>query len=346
MAQEKRIIRSKAPLRISFCGGGTDVSPYPEERGGVVLSATIDKYAYSTLITNSNSDIIVNSLDYDIVAKYKAQEKLPFNGELDLVKAVINKFGYKGGMEMYLQSDAPPGSGLGSSSTIVVTLVGLFNTLLSKNLTDYEISEIAYEIERKDLAIAGGMQDQYAASFGGFNFIEFNPDGVTVNPLRIPKDTINELQYRLLLCYTGKTRLSANILTNQTKSYVEKKTDVVAALDELKALTFEMKKALLQSRLDNFGMILHEAWLNKKRLDKNISSSQIDELYAIARKHGAIGGKILGAGGGGYLLVFAPFEKKHIIAEKLEEKGGQVVDFSFDLEGMQSWDATKFGEKK
>lgn len=334
------IIRSKAPLRISFCGGGTDVSPYPEERGGVVLSATIDKYAFGSLRPVDNGEINVTSLDYDIVAKYHADQELVYDGELDLVKAVIKKMGYKGGLDMFIHSEAPPGSGLGSSSTMVVCLLGLFKHLLKKPMTDYEIAELAYEVERKDLAIRGGMQDQYAAAFGGFNFIEFLGNTVVVNPLRIPSDVLNELHYRLLLCYTGRTRLSANILKHQTESYVQKKEAVVKALDELKALTVEMKNALLQGKVDAFGELLHEAWLNKKSLDKNISNNQIDDLYEAARKNGAVGGKILGAGGGGYLLVFCPFDRKHIIAQKLEELGGQVVEFAFEHKGLQTWETS------
>ncbi len=325
-------------MRISFCGGGTDVSPYPEEKGGVVLSTTIDKYAYASLRPVDDGTIKVTSLDYDIVAKYNADELL-YDGELDLVKAAINKFGANQGMELFLHSDAPPGSGLGSSSTMVVCLIGALKHWLKKPLTDYEIAELAYEVERKDLGIKGGMQDQYAATFGGFNFIEFLGKTVVVNPLRIKPDVLNELNYRLLLCYTGRTRLSARILEHQTESYVKKEERVVKALDALKELTIEMKNALLQGRLNDFGVLLHEAWLNKKNLDANISSSHIDELYEAAREAGATGGKILGAGGGGYLLVFCPFDKKHLIAQRLEELGGQVVEFSFDLDGLQIWEA-------
>jgi len=335
---EEKIIRSKAPLRISFCGGGTDVSPYPEERGGAVLSVTIDKYAYSTLITDQNNEFSIKSLDYDIVAKYNTDKKLVYDGELDLVKAVLNEFRYHRGIRMFLHSDAPPGSGLGSSSTMVVSMIGLFKGLQKKPLTNYDIAQLAYRIERINLGISGGMQDQYAATFGGFNFIEFNKNGVVVNPLRISDGIVNELQYRLLLCYTGRTRLSANILDNQKRSYVEKNKKVVDSLDKMKELTLEMKSALLRGRIDDFGDILHEAWVQKKRLDKNISNSEIDNLYRIARKFGATGGKILGAGGGGYLLVFCPFDRKHLIAKKLEEAGGQVVNFAFDYNGLQTWE--------
>jgi D-glycero-alpha-D-manno-heptose-7-phosphate kinase len=337
--EEQMIVRSKAPLRISFCGGGTDVSPYPEERGGVVLSATIDKYAYGTLHPTDNGEIHVTSLDYDIVAKYNSDQELVYDGELDLVKAVIKKMGYRSGLDMFIHSEAPPGSGLGSSSTMVVCLTGLFKHYLKKPMTDYEVAEFAYDVERRDLAIRGGMQDQYAAAFGGFNFIEFLGNTVVVNPLRIPAETVNELHYRLLLCYTGQTRLSANIIKHQTEAFVQKKSSVVKALDELKELTIEMKKTLLHGRIDDFGDLLHEAWLHKKNLDSNISNSQIDHLYETARSEGATGGKILGAGGGGYLLVFCPFDKKHKIAQRLEEQGGQVVEFAFEFEGLQTWQA-------
>lgn len=333
------IVRAKAPLRISFCGGGTDVAPYPQEKGGVVLSATIDKYAYASLRERDDDQLHIQSLDYDLVAKYSINGPLPYDGELDLVKAVMRRCAPKTGLDLFIHSDAPPGSGLGSSSTMTVAMVGTIKNWQNEPLTDYEIAELTYQIERVDLAIAGGMQDQYAATFGGFNFIEFFGNAVVVNPLRINPSIINELEYNLLLCYTGKTRLSANIVANQTQSYIDRKPKVVAALDEMKSLTIELKNVLLRGRLTEFGKLLHEAWQSKKRLDTNITNSQIDELYEIARKNGAIGGKILGAGGGGYLLLYCPFEKKHLIAKSLEHAGGQVVKFSFDRMGLQIWEA-------
>lgn len=331
------IIRSKAPLRISFAGGGTDVPPYPEERGGAVLSTTINKYAYATLIPREDDTINVKSLDYDIVAKYRTDEKLFYDGELDLIKAVINNMEAKQGLDLFMHSDAPPGSGLGSSSTVVVTLVGLFQKWLNTPLTDYDIAELAYKIERKDLGVQGGKQDQYAATFGGFNYIEFHTRSTIVNPLRIKREILNELEYRLLLCYTGKTRLSANILKEQVDKYVKKEKKSVEALDELKAICIDMKNALLRGHLNEFGELLHQGWMNKKKLASQITNPEIDKLYETARENGAIGGKILGAGGGGYLLLFCEFDKKHILAEKLEDLGGQIVDFGFDFKGLQTW---------
>ena len=334
------IIRSKAPLRISFGGGGTDVAPYKDEMGGVVLNATIDKYAYGTLNVDNGHNITVQSLDYDIVAKFDLEGELEYDGELDLVKAVLNNLnhGAPQGCNFFIHSDAPPGSGLGSSSTMVVALLGLIKHWRKLPMTNYEMAEAAYHIERIDLGVRGGMQDQYAAVFGGFNLIEFGSSAVIVNPLRIDKEIINELEYHLLLCYTGKTRLSGNIIATQVDNYERREVDVVKAMDELKQNAIELKNALLQNRLDDFGHLLHEAWLNKKRMAKQITNPQIEELYQVARKNGALGGKVTGAGGGGFLLLYCQFDKKHIIAQELEKLGGQVVHFTFEPQGVQTWE--------
>ena len=334
------IIRSKAPLRISFSGGGTDISPYMEEHGGCVLSATIDKCAYGSLRVRDDSLIQVQSLDYDIVANYNLEETLKYDGELDLVKAVVNTLNgtSKTGLDFFIHSDAPPGSGLGSSSTMVVALIGLLKHWHHLPLTNYEIARAAYRIERVELGIAGGMQDQYAAVFGGFNFIEFGANAVIVNPLRIDAEILNELEYCLLLCYTGRTRLSSNIIRSQVDAYENREADVLDAMREIKAITVEMKNALLTSRLRDFGRLLHEAWCSKKRMARQISNPSIDALYEAARARGALGGKILGAGGGGYLLLLCEFGRKHLIAAEMERMGAQAVDFHFVNHGLQTWE--------
>ena len=334
-------VRCRAPLRISFGGGGTDVPPYPEERGGAVLSTTIGKYAYSTLIGRSDDRINVRSLDYDIVASYSVNAELKYDGNLDLVKAAIRTMGVRNGCDLFLHTDAPPGSGLGTSSALVVAIVGAFRRWLKLPLTGYDIAELAYHIERDEAGIKGGRQDQYAATFGGFNFIEFLGKTTIVNPLRIDWDTINELEYRLMLCYTGGTRLSAGILDDQVTRYVEGTAEVLSAFEETKRLAFDMKNALLLGKLNEFGALLHQAWCCKKRLSRKITDPQIDELYELAKENGAIGGKLLGAGGGGYLLFLCEFDKWHIVAEKLERAGGKIVGFTFDLRGMQSWEVSE-----
>ncbi|MBN1641075.1 MAG: GHMP kinase [Anaerolineae bacterium] len=334
------IVRSKAPLRISFAGGGTDVEPYASEEGGAVLSTTIDKYAYGSMRFRDDRQITVTSLDYDIVAKYSLDAPLIPDGKLALVQAVIcrlNRENHDQGLDFFLHSDAPPGSGLGSSSTLVVALIGLFHRWLHLPLTHYEIADLAYQIERVDMGIKGGKQDQYAATFGGFNFIEFSREATIVNPLRISPDILNELHYHLLLCYTGRTRLSGHIIDTQVQRYVERQADVMRAMSELKRITVALKNALLQGRLDEFGSLLHEAWANKKVMASQITAPYIDELYDEARARGALGGKITGAGGGGYMLLYCPFDRKHLIAERLEQLGAQVVDFNFDAHGLQTW---------
>jgi len=343
-----KIFRAKAPLRISFAGGGTDVSPYADERGGLVLNATVDKYAYATLRVTAERTITIKSLDYHTIAKYNLDQPLVYNGQLDLVKATIQRLkalsseSQQGeaskGFELFLHTDAPPGSGLGSSSAIVVAIIGVFSQWLGLPLTSYETASLAYQIERVDLGIKGGRQDQFAATFGGFNLIEFYGDRVIVNPLRIPDAIRNELHYSLMLFYTGGTRLSAHIIDNQTRGFVQRQQEVVAAMDSIKQLAVETKNALLQGRLEDFGALLHESWLNKKQMASLISTPQIDEIYQEARRLGALGGKISGAGGGGYMFFYCPYETQAAIAERLDELGAAQVGFSFENNGLQSWE--------
>ena len=336
------IVRSKAPLRLSFAGGGTDVEPYLSQRGGLVLSVTLDKWAYGSMRIRDDREIRVTSLDYDVVAKYHVDEPLAYDGQLDLVKAVLNRLGpeeHGRGLDFYLHTDAPPGSGLGSSSAVTVALIGLFRHLRHLPLTNYELADLAYQVERVELGIKGGKQDQYASTFGGFNFIEFTRDATIVNPLRIPPEVLNELQYNLLLCYTGRSRVSARIIETQVEGYVAGRHDVVQAMDRLKQNAIDLKNALLRGRLDDFGALLHEAWMNKRRMAAQISDAHIDALYETARAHGALGGKISGAGGGGYMVFYCPFDRKPEIAEQLEKLGAQVVDFNFEFGGVQTWEA-------
>jgi D-glycero-alpha-D-manno-heptose-7-phosphate kinase len=333
------LIRAKAPLRIGFAGGGTDVPPFPQREGGCVLSATVNRYSYGTLRPKDDNQISIESVDFGLSLNYAVRDEMIYDGKLDLVKAAIRRLqgGKERGFELFLRSDAPPGSGLGSSSSLMVTLVGLLKEFQGIPMTDYEIAELAYVIERKDVGIEGGMQDQYAATFGGCNFIEFLGDQVIVNPLRLSPDVVNELEHNLLLCFTGRTHVSGHIIEDQTARYERGEAANLEGLRRQKSLASEMKNMLLQHKLHEFGQALHEAWEFKKKISPQISNPQIDALYQAARNSGAIGGKLSGAGGGGFMLFYCAFERKHEVAETLKKMGCAISDFSFDFHGMQTW---------
>jgi D-glycero-alpha-D-manno-heptose-7-phosphate kinase len=339
------VFRSKAPLRVSFAGGGTDVSPYPEEKGGAVLNCTINKFAYATLeaTPGGGGHTSVESLDYNLTINYQRASDLLYNGELDLVKATLKSFrppaenGRSDSLRLFLHSDAPAGAGLGGSSTMCVALVGAFQRYLREPWTLYEIAELAYRIEREELGIHGGRQDQYAAAFGGFNYIEFNGKRTTVNPLKVPPEVQNELAYRLLLCYTGLSHYSDDIITQQQLNYAERRAETVEALSATKQLALDMKNELVRGNLDEMGRLLDEGWKFKKRFTEAISNDRIDALYARAREAGALGGKLLGAGGGGYILLFCDFARKAKVARAVQDAGGGVTDFALEPNGLQTW---------
>jgi len=338
------IIKSRAPLRISFAGGGTDVPPYPEMKGGAVISSTIAKYAYVSLRQRPDNEMRVNSVDYGLMMTFRSISDLKYDGKLDLVKAAIRLFHIENyGFDMMVSCDAPPGSGLGSSSTVMVAIIGAFKEMLKKPLTSYEVAELAYRLERIELEIKGGIQDQYAATFGGFNFMEFNKSSVIVNPLRIRPEIINELHSNLLLLDTGKTRLSARILDRQIKATERGEKTILESLDFLKQLAIDMKNALLRGDLKDFGELLHSDWEHKKKLDTQITNPTIDKLYDLARENGAKGGKVTGAGGGGHLLIYCDLEDRHKVIKKMEKLGCALVTFGFENSGLQTWEVSDRG---
>ncbi len=341
MLDAAKVIRARAPLRISFGGGGTDVAPYETERGSHVLNATINRYAYVTLVPNDGGTIRLQSLDYGDVVTYAVEDDTPpFNYQMDLAKGVIRRLEVdrlRTGFDLYTHTDCPPGSGLGASSTMVVALIGAFERWLQRGLTPYEIARLAFEIEREDLGIKGGKQDQYAATFGGFNFMEFQGDYALVNPLRLLPEWTGELEYSLVLAYTGQSRFSSDIIAEQIDHYRRGHDASIQAMDRTKALASEMKKALLTGAFRAFGELLHEAWLVKKQMAGKITTPQIDALYEAARAGGALGGKVSGAGGGGFMFFFTAFDRRHHVVEALEALGAQVVHFGFTDTGMQTW---------
>lgn len=334
-------VRAKAPLRISFAGGGTDIYHYFKDAGGYVVNSTIDKYCRGTLIKKPGPQIMIFSADFGVEEKIDDVRYMTYDGPLALVKAVIKLMKPSFGFELHLSSDVPPGTGLGSSAAIAAIVASLLNRFREEQWDDYQLAEIIYKAEREELNIQGGWQDQYATIFGGFNFMEFRKEEIIVHPLRVSSEIIEELNNNLFLCYTGKTRSSGDIQARLAKKQdlqgSGRDEEVRKALERLKEITLRIKSALLKGRMQEFGELLHEGWENKKRLDSKISDDYINTLYDIGIKNGALGGKILGAGGGGYLLFFCSPLKKKIVATELEKAGGQVVDFNFDLGGVTSW---------
>jgi len=338
------IIRTKAPVRISFAGGGTDVSPYCEERGGCVVNVAINRYAWGTLELINKPGICINSSNYSKILRFKSVKDITYNGDLDLIKAVIKHMhNTNKGINLFLRSDVPPRSGLGSSASAFVSMIGLFNHLKrDKKITDYEIAELAFNLERKELNNLGGRQDQYASVFGGLNYIEFKGnDFIRVNPLRIKQDYVNELEKNLILIHIGARKASGDIIKDQAESYKKHNKDVISGLDKAKELAIETKYALTRGDLTYFGELLHESWVAKKKFSSMITNPYIDKLYNLARENGAIGGKISGAGGGGHMILYCKPNTEHIVAHKLAQAGIKIVPFSFDYKGLQSWEVNE-----
>jgi D-glycero-alpha-D-manno-heptose-7-phosphate kinase len=336
------LIRAKAPLRLGFAGGGTDVPPYPDFEGGCVLSATVNLYSFGTLCPRADDAIHLRSADFNLALEYGRGAALAYDGQLDLAKAAIRKLGGEqaGGFDLYLHTDARPGSGLGSSSSLMVTVIGLMKEWLRLTLDEAATAEMAWKLERQELGIPGGMQDQYAASFGGWNFIEFGQrQQVLVNPLRLPADVRNELEHNLVLCFTGATRISDNIVADQTARFQRGDHISLDSLRRQKQLATEMKNLLLSRRLDEFGALMHEAWEYKKRMSPQITNARIDALYKAARQAGALGGKLNGAGGGGYMMFYCDFERRLEVEAVLRERGCVIRDFAFEDRGLQTWRA-------
>ncbi|PUZ27083.1 D-glycero-alpha-D-manno-heptose-7-phosphate kinase [Chitinophaga costaii] len=336
------IYRSKAPLRIGLAGGGTDVSPYSDLYGGAILNATISLYARAAIEPLDNGQVIFDAEDRGEQLTYPASMQLPIDGQLDILKGVANRV-----MKEYCQQplsfrlttfvDAPAGSGLGTSSTLVVAVLGAFVEWLKLPLGEYDIAQLAYGIEREDLQQAGGKQDQYAATFGGVNFMEFYDNRVIVNPLRIKDKYLYELENNLLLYYTSTSRLSSSIISEQQKNVSEKKDASIDAMHHLKEQAVMMKEALLRGEIHKIGEILDYGFQHKKQMAKGISNQQLDNLYEAARQAGASGGKISGAGGGGFMIFYCPGNTRFKVANTLKAHGGHLKRYHFTHHGLHTW---------
>ncbi len=338
------IIRARAPLRLGLAGGGTDVSPYCDIHGGHVLNATIDRYAYAVIKTLDEPIVRFVATDQQKEKVKSLEVPLPLNGKLDLHKAVYNHMvqHFNGGkpipLELSTFCDAPAGSGLGSSSTLVVTMIRAFAELLNLPLDDYTIAHMAYQIERVDCGLQGGRQDQYSATFGGFNFMEFYADErAIINPLRIKNWIICELEASLVLYFTGVSRESAHIIADQSHNVNSGAADALEAMHGIKSEALTMKECLLRGDFSGVVESMREGWESKKRSAKTVSNPHIDAIYDAATHAGALAGKVSGAGGGGFMWFFVPTEKRMEVIRTLNGFDGQASNCHFSKNGTQAW---------
>jgi D-glycero-alpha-D-manno-heptose-7-phosphate kinase len=327
----------RAPVRISFGGGGTDLEAYYAKFGGVVVSAAINKYIYGIVTKNFDKNFQMISADYQSVFSkpHDSAGDHEDNGDLNLATAVVEHFNLDAPFNIFVASEVPPGTGLGSSGAAAVNLINVCAALAERPMTKQEVAELAYHIEVIRLGAPVGKQDQYASAFGGINCIRFEKEGVTVEPLKLSRQTIKALERRLLLFFTGNSRQAREILQRQKESTYNAEEPVIESLHRIKDLALEVKAALESGQLTHFGDLLHQSWQYKKMLAPNISNSSIDEAYLLARENGASGGKITGAGGGGFLMLYCETEHQTQVRRVLEERGLHEMHFAFDFQGSR-----------
>jgi len=334
--------RARAPLRLGFAGGGTDLSPYCDIHGGAVLNVTINRYARATIKLAREDTRVFRSADLgeEVTLPLDSGE---VSGAHRLHKAVYDRvvkdyLKTPVGIEITTMIDAPPGSGLGSSSALVVALVEAFRVAFDLPLGQYDLAHLAFEIERRDLALAGGKQDHYAAAFGGVNFIEFLAnDRVVVNPLRISTSTLSDLEASTLICFSGKSRASETIIQDQIGHVTDKHVDAISSMHQLRNDAFDMKSALLEGDITAMARVLDRSWQAKKATSSSVSNTLIDSLWAVAHNHGAMAGKVSGAGGGGFMMFLVDPDDRCRLASALREAGGSPDSVSLGSTGAQAW---------
>jgi len=338
-------VRSRAPLRLGLAGGGTDLSDYSDAHGGVVLNATIDRYAYAHVTKRDSGDIIFRADDLDTV------ETLPCNLDFNIREGLwLHRAVYRHMMTEYncgvavpvtiaTTIDVPAGSGLGASSALTVALIEAFAHALQLPLGPYDVAQLAFDIERVQLGLMGGKQDQYAAAFGGFNFIEFLPQaaGVIVNPLRLRRDYLNEFESSLVICFSGQSRESAAIISEQVGGLKHFDATTVAAMHEIKMHANNMKIGLLSGDIQSVADILRQSWMSKKKTSSSITNSTVDGLLNVAMEFGAWAGKVSGAGGGGFIMLLVDPEQRHSLIRKLNDEGGEANSVKLTFEGAEAW---------
>lgn len=348
------VIRARAPVRVDFAGGWSDVATFCRQTPGAVVNAAINVYSYVTAITQEveldreqlglrlrrrleGAPVLIYSSDYDVAIQAETIRDLEFDGNADLVKAALRRLELPGGLTVITRSDAPPGSGLGTSASMGVALLAALARIADRHLVGYELAELASSIERDDLGILGGKQDHYASALGGVSFMEFEGEFVRTSPLRISRGTALELEKNLIVCYTGTSRLSGDIHANVTGAWLAGEPATVRAIESLKRIARQVRDALLDGDMERFGALLSENWACQKELHPSVSNPQIDALFDLALEHGAVGGKASGAGGGGCLLFYCQPEREHLVRAALEKAGVHILDFNLDAAGVEVW---------
>ena len=326
---------ARAPFRVSFAGGGTDLPAYYRQYGGMVVSAAIDKYFYVFISPNGNGSLQVSSANYRHLLHHSVQLPIPMEGELRHARAILNQFAIVSGYSIFLASEVPPGTGLGSSSAAAVALVKALGTLQGGLSEKGEVADLASRMEIEVLGMPIGKQDHYASAFGGINAIYFSADGVRVEQLELTASVRQRLQASIMLFLTGLSHDSAKVLSEQRDSTEQRKESVIASLHRLRAFAEEARESLESGDVDRLGTVLHQSWEHKKRLASGITTPQVDTAYQAALEAGALGGKIAGAGGGGFLLLYCRPERQAAVTQSLEKLGLVKFDFHFDHAGAR-----------
>jgi D-glycero-alpha-D-manno-heptose-7-phosphate kinase len=339
------VLITRAPVRISFGGGGTDLPAYYERRGGLVVSAAISYYVYTILTPGWSDGVQIISADYRALCQRPICEDLIWNDDLSLPKAITYYFNLCEGLSVFLASQVPPGTGLGSSGSVAVSMIKALAFWCGLDLGPRQVAELACYIEIEKMAMPVGKQDQYAAAFGGLNCIKFCRDGVSVEPLRVPPGTREALESRLMLFFTGTSRQSSTILRRQKQASQQRDQDTIRKLDAIKELGLEIRAALEHGDLEAFGALLHQSWMEKRQLTEGITNPFLDQCYRAAQEHGALGGKVTGAGGGGFLMLYCPEERQEAVTEALTELGLQRWPFTLDGKGVQVMEAVPWSRQ-
>ncbi len=330
-------MRARSPVRIDLAGGWTDVPPFSTEVGGYVVNVAVSRHSYATLIPNEAGTFILESADYDEYVHAQDIRQLEYNGTLDLLKAALRRKQLDYGGHLITRSEAPPGSGTGSSASMGVALIGLLDALQGGGMTRHEIAALANSLEVDEIGIAGGKQDQYAAAYGGLNFMGFRDPEVTVEPLQPSRDFLLEMEKSLLLVYTGKSRLSGDIINTVMGAYRRGESGITEALMNLRQAALDMRAAIMAEDLVRVGEVLNFNWENQKRLYQQMTTPKIEALFAVARPEGLLGGKACGAGGGGCIALLCVPDREHLVRRAVEDLGGQCINFNFDYDGVIAW---------